>query len=171
VQFSIESLPFREVSLQVMGQAVARLGFRAVNVWASAPPLAAHVDVTKDDPWLVGRRLDRLGLRAVGVTMYGKSLEEMSAGVTFASALGAERVVFDCEANYGDFVGRFLPPLLQVAEREDVDLCVENHLTVPFTPDFEHDGHEQERWEEGVDSYAQIKRLVTRSITPSSRSA
>ena len=43
---------------------------------------------------------------------------------------------------------------------------MENHLTVPFTADFESGGHETERWDEGVDTLAQIKRLVTDIDSP-----
>jgi sugar phosphate isomerase/epimerase len=161
MRFGIESLPFHDFSLGVTAQAIADLGFRWVNLWASASPLAHHVDVAADDPEAVLARLDRHGLRASGVTMYGRSQEEIAEGVCFASAIGAGRVIFDCEANFPDFVGKFLPPLLEVAECEGVDICVENHLTVPFTSDFEEGGHEDERWDEGVDTFAQIKRLVT----------
>ena len=161
MQFGIESLPYHDYAFEVMVQEVSRLGFRGVNVWSSAPPLASHVDVVKDDPWEVGRRLERFGLKATALTMYGKSVEEITEGIPFAVALGARRVIFDCEANYSVFVTSFLPPLLAVAERNGIDICVENHLTVPFTSDFEHGGHEGERWEEGVDTFAQIKRLVT----------
>ena len=60
----------------------------------------------------------------------------------------------------------FLPPLLNVCERTGVRIAVENHLTVPFTADFESGGHEAERWDEGVDSLAQIKRLITDIDSP-----
>ncbi|MCU1489931.1 MAG: Xylose isomerase protein barrel [Acidimicrobiaceae bacterium] len=161
MQFGIESLPFHDFSLGTTAQAVADLGFRWINLWDSAPPLAHHVDVGKDSPAEVLATLDRLGLRASGVTMYGKSQEEIAQGVRFAAAVGAGRVIFDCEATFADFVDHFLPPLLEEAGRNGVDICVENHLTVPFSADFEAGGHEAERWEEGVDSFAQIKRLVT----------
>ena len=161
MRFAIESAPFHEVSLDSMGREVAHLGFRYVNLWASARPLAAHVDVVQDDPRRVAQRLERWGLSAVGVTMYGKSQEEIAEGISFAAALGAQRVIFDCECNFPTFVDTFLPPLVHKAESQGVDICVENHLTVPFTYDFECGGHEQERWHEGVDTFAQIKRLVT----------
>lgn len=160
MKYAVESLPFHDFPLEVMAAEVARLGFRWVNLWASAPPLASHVDVIKDDPWEVAQRLERSGLRASGVTMYGKSQEEIKQGIIFASQVGAKSVIFDCEASYNDFVTEFLPPLLGVAEGHGVNICVENHLTVPFTEDFETGGHEEERWEEGVDTFAQIKRLV-----------
>ncbi len=161
MKFAIESLPFHDFSFTVTMDGIARLGFRAVNLWASAPPLAHHVDVARDDPSVIVRELSRRGLDACGVTMYGKPAEEIAEGIRFASAVGAGRVIFDCEANFSDFIGRFLPSLLSLAEREAVDICIENHLTVPFTADFEGGGHEGERWEEGVDSFEQIKRLVT----------
>lgn len=160
MKIGVESLPFHDVPLEVMAAAVARLGFRMVNLWSSSPPLAAHVDVTKDDPWEVARRLKRFGLQPSGLTMYGKDQEEITQGIVFASQVGAPAVIFDCEAVYSSFISKFLPPLLVVAAQRGVDICVENHLTVPFTADFESGGHEEARWEEGVDTFAQIKRLI-----------
>lgn len=160
MKYALESLPYHDFPLEVMAPEVARLGFQWVNLWASAPPLASHVDVAQDDPWEVARRLQRFGLSISGVTMYGKSRDEIEQGILFASQVGAKSVVFDCEASYNTYINDFLPPLLKTAEARGVDICVENHLTVPFTEDFETGGHEEERWEEGVDTFAQIKRLV-----------
>ena len=42
-----------------------------------------------------------------------------------------------------------------------VHIAVENHLTVPFSADFESGINEDKRWDEGVDTLAQIKKLVT----------
>jgi sugar phosphate isomerase/epimerase len=161
VPYAVESLPFHDFPLEVMAAEVARLGFSRVNLWSSAPPLAAHVDVHKDDPDRVLRVLARHGLEPCGVTMYGRTQDDIAQGIVFASQTGARSVIFDCEANYPVFTGEFLPPLLRVAEQRGVTICVENHLTVPFTADFEEGGHESDRWDEGVDSFTQIKRLVT----------
>ncbi|NIB33218.1 hypothetical protein HBB16_18105 [Pseudonocardia sp. MCCB 268] len=51
--------------------------------------------------------------------------------------LEIDTVVFDREADYLVFVSRFLPPLLDEAQRLGVRIAVENHLTVPFSADFE----------------------------------
>lgn len=161
MQYAVESLPFHDFPLEVMAREVAALGFQRVNLWSSAPPLAAHADVLKDDPDKVVRILSRHGLEPCGITMYGRTQDDVAQGIVFASQVGAGCVIFDCEANYPDFVAGFLPPLLEVAERRGVTICVENHLTVPFTSDFERGGHEGDRWDEGVDTFAQIKRLVT----------
>jgi sugar phosphate isomerase/epimerase len=161
VQYAVESLPFHDFPLEVMAAEAARLGFTRVNLWSSAPPLAAHVDVHKDDPDRVLRVLARHGLEPSGVTMYGRTRDDIAQGIAFASQTGARSVIFDCEANYPVFTSEFLPPLLRVAEQRGVTICVENHLTVPFTADFEQGGHESDRWDEGVDTFAQIKRLVT----------
>jgi sugar phosphate isomerase/epimerase len=93
--------------------------------------------------------------------MYGKNQDEMLQRIDFAHELGIDTVIFDCEANYPDFVSTFLPPLIDAAARAGVRIAVENHLTVPFSADFEHGGNEDKRWDEGVDSLAQIKRLIT----------
>lgn len=160
MKFAVESLPYHDVDVDVMLDSVARLGFRAVNLWASAPPLAAHIDVTNGDPRSVRTKLTEHGLEAAGVTVYGRSLPEIEAAIDFAGHVGAGRVIFDCEAPFGEFTKDHLPKLLAAASKAGVDICVENHLTVPFTEDFESGGHEGERWEEGVDSFTQIKKLV-----------
>jgi sugar phosphate isomerase/epimerase len=92
--------------------------------------------------------------------MYGKDQQQMLERIEFARELGIDTVIFDCEANYSEFVSTFLPPLVQAAERKGVRIAVENHLTVPFSADFEAGGNEDKRWDEGVDSLDQIKRLI-----------
>jgi len=161
MKYAAESLPFHDVGLETALGAIKGLGFNYVNLWSSEPPLAHHVDVGGDSPESVGKCLEWFGLRPCGLTMYGKSEAELRAGIEFAGRLGAGRLIFDCEAPFKVFVGSLLPGLLEVADRWGVDICVENHLTVPFTPDFERGGHEEERWEEGVDSFSQIKRLCS----------
>ena len=98
--------------------------------------------------------------------MYGHDVEGLRRRIELAADLEIDTVIFDCEADFADFVGTFLPALLPTCERLGVRIAVENHLTVPFTEDFEHGGHEAERWSEGVDTFAQIKRLITEVDTP-----
>lgn len=155
-----EILPYHDFPLDVALGELARLDFQHVNLWSSAPPLAAHVN-PGDDVGEIRRLLDRHGITPTALTVYGKSQAEIAERIELAAGLGIDTMVFDCEANYADFVGSVLPPLVEVAERHGVRIAVENHLTVPFTEDFESGGHEHERWEEGVDSFEQIKRLVT----------
>jgi sugar phosphate isomerase/epimerase len=100
-------------------------------------------------------------MKPCGLTMYGKNQQEMLERIDFAADLGIDTVIFDCEANYSDFVSTFLPPLIELGAKRGVRIAVENHLTVPFSADFESGINEDKRWDEGVDSLAQIKRLVT----------
>src|SRR5713101_5837613 len=148
-ELGIEILPYHDYPLDVSLSEIARLGFKAVNLWSANAPLAHHVN-PGDDPRPIRALLDRYGLRPTALTMYGKSQQEMAERIIFASKLGIDTVIFDCEANFTDFVRKFLPPLLDVAAPRGVRIAVENHLTVPFTEDFETGGHESERWEEGV---------------------
>lgn len=166
MRYAVESLPFHDVPLEVMAAEASRLGFTQVNLWSSAPPLAAHVDVYRDEPDQVRGVLSRYRLEPCGLTMYGRSRDDIARGIVFASRLGARSVIFDCEADYPSFTGEFLPPLLRLAAEQGITICVENHLTVPFTPDFEQGGHEDDRWAEGVDSFAQIKRLIAQVDDP-----
>lgn len=159
-KLGVEILPYHDYPLDESLRSIAELGFEYVNLWSSAPPLAAHIN-PGDDVGEIQRLLRKYGLHPTALTMYGKSQDEMAERIEFAAMLGIDTVIFDCEANYGDFISDFLPPLLELAERHQVKIAVENHLTVPFTEDFEEGGHEEERWEEGVDTVEQIKRLVT----------
>ncbi len=154
-----EILPYHDYPLDESLQELAGLGFTHVNLWSSRAPLAHHVN-PGDDVGAIEEALRKYGMTSTALTMYGKNRDEMQERIEFSADLGIDTVAFDCEANYPDFVGEFVPPLLETCERVGVRIAVENHLTVPFTEDFESAGQEEERRDEGVDSLAQIKRLV-----------
>ena len=160
-----EILPYHDFTLEMSLRELANMGFTHVNLWSSRAPLAHHVN-PGDDVAEIKRLLRAYGITPTALTMYGKTQDEMRQRIEFAADLGIDTVVFDCEADYGDFVGSFLPPLLKTCEQVGVRIAVENHLTVPFTGDFETGGHETERWAEGVDTLAQIKRLITDIDSP-----
>jgi sugar phosphate isomerase/epimerase len=159
-RYTAEILPYHDYSLEESLRELAGLGFTEVNLWSSAQPLASHVN-PGDDVGKIKSLLETYGMKPCGLTMYGKTQDEMLERIELASELGIDTVVFDCEANYADFVSTFLPPLVEAGERNGVRIAVENHLTVPFSADFESGGNEDRRWDEGVDTFAQIKRLVT----------
>ncbi|WFG42306.1 sugar phosphate isomerase/epimerase family protein [Pseudonocardia alni] len=159
MRYTAEILPYHDYPLEVAIRELAGLGFTEVNLWSSAAPLAHHVS-PGDDPSAIRAVLDRYGVRPCGLTMYGKTQDEMLERIEFARDLGIDTVIFDCEANYPDFVATFLPTLVEAAARNGVRIAVENHLTVPFNADFESGHGEEQRWDEGVDTLAQIKRLV-----------
>ncbi len=161
----VEILPYHDYSLEDSLRELRGLGFSHVNLWSSKAPLAHHVN-PGDDVAEIKRLLAKYEMTPTALTMYGKTQEEMRRRLEFAAELGIDTVVFDCEAAYADFVSTFLPPLLETCEKVGVRIAVENHLTVPFTEDFESGGHEAERWSEGVDTFAQIKRLVTDIDSP-----
>jgi len=160
-RYTAEILPYHDFDLEQSVAELAGLGFTEVNLWTSAAPLAHHVN-PGDDPGKIRAVLEKHGMKPCGLTMYGKTQDEMLERIQLAHDLGIDTVIFDCEANYADFVSSFLPPLVEAGERLGVRIAVENHLTVPFSEDFESGGvhNEEKRWDEGVDSLAQIKRLV-----------
>jgi sugar phosphate isomerase/epimerase len=158
-RYTAEILPYHDHPFEDAIRELAGIGFTEVNLWTSADPLAHHVN-PGDDPGKVLATLDQYGIKPCGLTMYGKTQDEILERIQLAHDLGIDTVIFDCEANYADFVGTFLPPLVEEGERLGVRIAVENHLTVPFSADFESGGNEDKRWEEGVDTLAQIKRLV-----------
>lgn len=161
-RYTAEILPYHDFDLEQSVAELANLGFTEVNLWTSSAPLAHHVN-PGDDPSKILAILDKYDMKPCGLTMYGKTQDEMLERIQLAHDLGIDTVIFDCEANYADFVFTFLPPLIQAGEKLGVRIAVENHLTVPFSEDFESGGNHNEdaRWDEGVDSFAQIKRLVT----------
>jgi sugar phosphate isomerase/epimerase len=159
-RYTVEIVPYHDYSFEESIRELAQLGFTEVNLWSSAPPLAAHVN-PGDDPRKIKGVLEQYGMKPCGLTMYGKTQDEMLERIELARDLGIDTVIFDCEANYSDFVSEFLPPLVESGERNGVRIAVENHLTVPFSADFESGANEDKRWDEGVDTLAQIKRLVT----------
>lgn len=164
-QFGIEILPYHDFSLEESLREISSLGFKYVNLWSAKAPLPHHIN-PGDDPIAILQLLDRYGLKPSGLSVYALNQQQIKERIEFAGQLGIDTVIFHCESNYSDFVHSFLPPLVETAERNNVKIAVENHITVPFTEDFESGGHEQERWQEGVDTIAQIKRLVTELDSP-----
>lgn len=158
-RYTAEILPYHDIPLEDAVRDLADIGFTEVNLWSSAAPLGHHIN-PGDDPGKIRDLLAKYGMKACGLTVYGKNQDEILERVQFASDLGIDTVIFDCEANYPDFVGSFLPPIVEAGAKAGVRIAVENHLTVPFSADFEAGGNEDKRWEEGVDTFAQIKRLV-----------
>ena len=158
-RYAAELVPYHDYSFEDSVRDLADIGFKEVNLWSSAAPLAHHVN-PGDDPGKVLAVLDKYGIKPCGLTVYGKTQDEILQRVDFAADLGIDTLIFDCEANYPDFVSTFLPPIVEAARRRGVRIAVENHLTVPFAADFESGANEDQRWDEGVDTLAQMKRLI-----------
>lgn len=163
--FGAEILPYHDYSLDSALGELAGLGFTHVNLWSSRGPLAHHVN-PGDDVTAIRRLLRTHGMTPTGLTIYGQDQAGLRRRIELAAELGIDTVIFDCEADFSDFVGSLLPGLLPSCERLGVRIAVENHLTVPFTEDFEQGGHEGDRWAEGVDTFAQIKRLLADVDSP-----
>jgi sugar phosphate isomerase/epimerase len=159
LRYTAEILPYHDIEFEDAVRDLAEIGFREINLWSSAAPLGHHVN-PGDDPKRILSVLEKYGIRPAGLTVYGKSQNEIIERVEFAKELGIDTVIFDCEANYSDFVSTFLPPIVEAGAKNGVRIAVENHLTVPFSATFESGGNEDRRWEEGVDTLAQIKRLL-----------
>ena len=158
-RYGAEILPYHDFDLETALSELAKMGFREVNLWSSAAPLAHHIN-PGDDTKKIRDLLDKYKMRPSGITTYGKTQQEMLDRIDLASEIGIDTMVFDCEANYADFVNKFLPPLVEQGRKKGVKIAVENHLTVPFSSDFETGTNEENRWDEGVDTLAQIKRLI-----------
>ena len=159
-RYTAEILPYHEMPFEAAVRDLAEMGFKEINLWSSAAPLGHHVN-PGDDVSAILRTLDTFGVKPCGLTVYGKDQQEILERIDFAAELGIDTLIFDCEANYADFVSKFLPPIVEAARRRGVRIAVENHLTVPFSADFESGANEDDRWDEGVDSFFQIKRLVS----------
>jgi sugar phosphate isomerase/epimerase len=157
-KYAAELVPYHDYGFEDSIRDLAEIGFKEVNLWSSAAPLAHHVN-PGDDPSKILAVLGKYEVKPC-LTVYGKAQDEILERVDFAADLGIDTVIFDCEANYPDFVSRFLPPIVEAGARRGVRIAVENHLTVPFAADFESGANEDKRWDEGVDTLAQIKRLI-----------
>jgi len=158
-RYGAEILPYHDFDLETGLSELAKMGFKEVNLWSSAAPLAHHIN-PGDDTKKIRDLLDKYKMRPSGITTYGKTQQEMLDRIDLASEIGIDTMVFDCEANYADFVNKFLPPLVEQGRKKGVKIAVENHLTVPFSSNFETGTNEENRWDEGVDTLAQIKRLI-----------
>lgn len=158
-RYTAEILPYHDMPFEDAVRDLAEVGFTEINLWSSAAPLGHHVN-PGDDPTEILRILEKYGMTPCGLTTYGKNQDEIIERVDFAPDLGIDTLIFDCEANYPDFVSSFLPPIVEAGRRAGVRIAVENHLTVPFSADFETGVNEDARWDEGVDTFTQIKRLV-----------
>src|SRR5205823_6600633 len=86
-RYTAEILPYHDYSLEDSVRGLAGLGFTEVNLWTSAAPLAHHVE-PDDDPRAILAVLDKYGMKPCGLTMYGKTQDEMLQRVEFAAALG-----------------------------------------------------------------------------------
>jgi sugar phosphate isomerase/epimerase len=139
-RYAAEILPYHDYPLDVSIRELATVGFTEVNLWSAEKPLAAHVQ-PGDDPSAILALLSRYGMKPCGLTAYGNTQDGMLARIELARELGIDTVIFDCQANYPDFVSKFLPPLVEAAARNGVRIAVENHLTVPFSADFESGGN------------------------------
>jgi sugar phosphate isomerase/epimerase len=158
-KYGAELVPYHDYGFEESVEALAGMGFHHINLWSSAAPLAHHVN-PGDDVAEILRVLSKYKMTPSGLTVYGKTQDEILERVEFASELGIDTVIFDCEADYPDFVSHFLPPIVEAAATRAVRIAVENHLTVPFSSNFESGANEGNRWTEGVDNLAQIKRLI-----------
>ena len=158
-RYGAEILPYHDFDLETGLSELSKLGFKEVNLWSSAAPLAHHIN-PGDDTKKIRDLLEKYKMRPSGITTYGKTQQEMLDRIDLASEIGIDTMVFDCESNYPDFVNKFLPPLVERGRKKGVKIAVENHLTVPFSSDFETGTNEENRWDEGVDTLAQIKRLI-----------
>jgi sugar phosphate isomerase/epimerase len=158
-KYGAELVPYHDYGFEESVGALADMGFRHINLWSSEGPLAHHVN-PGDDVSEIRRVLSKYKVTPSGLSVYGKTQDEILERVEFASDLGIDTVIFDCETDYPDFVSRFLPPIIEAAAARGVRIAVENHLTVPFSSNFESGANEENRWSSGVDNLSQIKNLI-----------
>ena len=116
MRYAAEILPYHDADLDTALGELAGIGFDEVMLWSSAPPLADHVH-PGDDVTALRRALARHGMRATGLTCYGRDRDELAARLRLAHDLGVDTLVFDCEAPYPEFVEHWLAPMLDEAER------------------------------------------------------
>ena len=156
-KLGIETLPYRDFSLEVSLKEIADLGYEWVNLWASRDPLPSHI-TGEDDPKKVRDLLDKYHLKPSAISAFIMDIDETVKRIEFAGQLGIDTIVFHCAAAFDEFTTSFLPPVLAAAKKNGLKVAVENHITVPSEAGIE---------EAGVDTLAQINRLLTEIDDPS----
>ena len=79
-----EIVPFHDFPLEDSLRALADMGLTHVNLWSSAAPLAHHIN-PGDDTAAINKLLARYGITPTGLTMYGKTQEEMRQRIHMAA--------------------------------------------------------------------------------------
>ena len=106
--------------------AIAAAGYDDVDLWA-VPGQCEHVRL-EDDPAAVRFELDRAGLGANALSIYGARGGRLDAGLEWAARAGVPRVVFE---SFGPDFESFLGPYAECAAELGVEICVENHIDCP----------------------------------------
>ena len=83
MRYTAEILPYHDYDFETSIKELAGLGFKEVNLWSSAKPLAHHVN-PGDDPKKILAVLDKYKMKPCGLTMYGKNQQEMLERIDFA---------------------------------------------------------------------------------------
>ena len=91
-RYTAEILPYHDYPLETSLAELARLGFKEVNLWTSAAPLAHHVN-PGDDVSAILAVLEKYRIKPCGLTMYGKTQAEMLERIDFAAELGIDTVI------------------------------------------------------------------------------
>ena len=164
-ELGIEILPYRDFNFETALKEISALGYKWVNLWSSKAPLPHHVN-PGDNPKEVLSLLRKYDLKPSALSIYVLNLEETKERIELAEQLGISTVIFHCQTYYDDFVQSFIPPVLDFAKKHGVRIAVENQISVPFTENFQSEGHGQTYCEAGVDTLAQIDRLITEINDP-----
>ena len=158
--FGAEIVPYHDFPFEDGLRELANLGFTHVNLWSSRAPLAHHVN-PGDDAGEIKGPARKYSITPTGLTMYGKTQDEMRQRIEFAADLGIDTVVFDCEARLWRF--RRLDScqaLLPTCERRWVSGSRSRTTSpCPSQRTWTRAAMRSERWSEGVDTFGQIKRL------------
>ena len=72
-----EIVPYHDYTLDESLRSLAELGFTHINLWTSAAPLAHHIN-PGDDIAKIKATLKKYDNTPTGLTMYGKTQEEMN---------------------------------------------------------------------------------------------
>jgi sugar phosphate isomerase/epimerase len=131
IELCASSRIYAGYSLETALAEIARVGFRAVDLWA-VPRVCVHVDPLQDDAERIRRLLDSFGLRPAALSLYGSDVTRALAGIDFAAALGAEVVVTGAGVRSLDEAIEYLKPLARRAEARQIVVAPENHLNSPL---------------------------------------
>ena len=152
-KLGVELLPYGHLPFEVGLRELSLLGYDAVNLWSSKPPLANPIN-PGDNIKRIRSILDKYGMRPTSLTIYRWPQEEMLKRIEFASKLGANIVIISCDMEFDNLKNEFIPPLLDAATNNGVKIAIENHVKIKSSDP-------SSLWDRAVQTFHEIKALVT----------
>lgn len=136
------TLQFGDHDRKATLQAITRLGFTRVDIWATGylgtqdavgkSFLARHLDPAHDSVGAIRRELADAGLTLDALSIYRCDVDAKLARVEYCAQVGAPMVIFCADRVPYETLVRSLEPVVARAEALGVRLAIENHIDRPI---------------------------------------